>query len=91
MVHVSIDGYEGVALTSNISKGGLLVICHQKISHRNQVEVLIATDNNKLYTIQGKVKWTKDLPENYLIGIELIQPVDKEFLKYIEGKIEDAD
>ena len=47
IVHVGVEGFEGVALTSNISRNGMLVIFHEKIplDEEKELEILIAAEN----------------------------------------------
>jgi|GEM_PF-2856568 len=72
MLHVSIEGFEGAALTSNISKSGMMVLFHDEIplAIDREIEILIAIEG-RMFTLTGRIKWKKKLPDNYLVGVEL--------------------
>jgi hypothetical protein len=72
MLHVSIEGFEGAALTSNISRNGMMVLFHDEIplDIDREMEILIAIEG-RMFTLTGKIKWKKKLPDNYLVGVEL--------------------
>lgn len=78
MLHVSIEGFEGAALTSNISKSGILVLFHDEIplDVNKEIEILIAIEAS-MFTLNGKIKWKKKIPDNYLVGVELINPTEE--------------
>lgn len=82
MVHVTVEGFEGAALTSNISPHGMLVLFHDVIplELNRDIEVLIAIES-RMFTLRGRMKWSKKLPENFLVGIEILNP-SEEFTTY---------
>ena len=88
MVHVCIEGFEGAALTSNISKNGMLILFHCEIPFAvdREVEILIAA-KERMFTLNGKVKWKKKIPDNFLVGIELIEP-SEEFTEFWKTQIQ---
>jgi hypothetical protein len=88
MVHVCIEGFEGAALTSNISENGMLVLFHNEIPFAvdREVEILIAV-KARMFSLNGRVKWKKELSDNFLVGMELVEPSD-EFKEFWRTKIQ---
>lgn len=52
------EGFENIAITSNISDQGLCVLSHIPLPENREIRVNLAIED-KIYEIKGQVIWTK--------------------------------
>ena len=52
------EGFENIAITSNISGEGLCVLSHIPLSANREIRLNLAIED-EIYEIKGQVRWTK--------------------------------
>lgn len=87
MVSFDDSGFDGLGLTSDISKNGICVAAGTEFPVHREVVLSVAVPG-RIFTLKGEVMWCKhssdaasDIPDN--IGIRITEaPVD--YLNYVE-------
>lgn len=87
MVSFSEAGFDGLALTDNISESGLCISSGNELSTHNEIELSIAVPG-EIFHLKGRVMWCKEsgdkqdaVPDD--IGIK-ITDAPPEYINYIE-------
>lgn len=87
MVSFNDNGFDGLGLTSNISKDGLCIASEAEFPANAEVTVSIAVPDEVL-DLKGEVMWCKELHDTEndvsdIIGIKITE-APAEYLNYVE-------
>ena len=63
LLNIDKEGFEGMGLTSNISRNGLFITTLEVFPIHSEVSILLGIGDNT-YPLKGKVVWSREFPEN---------------------------
>jgi len=66
---------EGMGRTLNLSRGGALIELVKKLETSLALELDIAIEE-VIYHVKGKVVWTKNEGDKYLVGVAFDKPIE---------------
>ena len=87
LLNIDKEGFEGMGLTSNISRGGMFITTMEIFPEDSEVSILLGIGDDT-YPLKGKVVWSREYPENApddaggRTGIKITEAPEK-YLKYI--------
>lgn len=87
MVNLSDEGVDALALTQDLSKGGMNISAEVELPARREITLSIAVPG-EIFQVKGEVMWCKDsgekddsIPES--IGIKIVE-APAEYLNFVE-------
>ncbi len=88
LLNIDKDGFEGMGLTSNISRNGMFITTMEVFPVHSDVSILLGIGDNT-YPLKGKVAWSREASEadsndvGGRTGIQITEAPES-YLKYVE-------
>lgn len=62
LLNIDKEGFEGMGLTSNISRNGMFITTMEVFPENSEVSILLGIGDDT-YPLKGKVVWSREFPE----------------------------
>ena len=93
LVNISRNGFEGMGVTANVSRGGMLVATTEKLPEQSEVLLLVGI-NDETFQIRGEVVWCRNSyegPGDATCGSGVrITDAPEGYLDYVEKVLENV-
>jgi len=89
LLNIDKEGFEGMGLTSNISRNGMFITTMEVFPVHSEVSILLGI-GDETYPLKGKVVWSREFPETGpddiggKTGIKITEAPET-YLKYVRG------
>jgi len=88
LLNIDKEGFEGMGLTSNISRNGMFITTMEVFPIHSEVSILLGI-GDETYPLKGKVVWSREFPETApsdvggRTGIKITE-TSETYLKYVK-------
>jgi Tfp pilus assembly protein PilZ len=63
LLNIDKEGFEGMGLTSNISRNGMFITTMEVFPENSEVSILLGIGDDT-FPLKGKVVWSREFPES---------------------------
>jgi len=88
LANLSANGYEGLGLTSNISRHGMFIASPEIFPSTKEITIMLAAADD-IFTIKGEVRWSIRSPFRFArntpggMGIRIIH-APEEYIRFVD-------